>query len=153
MKAKRRKRGSCRGTSSRPHRRASPPDRLGRQLVAAHLIAISREHTHLPIDVYSLSLETIAERCGVTVGTAKRWKLGQSQIPYTAVVVLSGHLGAISQEWQGWRLLGDVLISPDGERISQADLAAAMRKAEESGYSSIAEYAKALRHLEEQPHP
>jgi hypothetical protein len=122
-------------------------------LVAAHLIATSREHSHLPIDVYSLPAETIAERCGVTVATAKRWKLGQSPIPYTAVVLLSGHLGAISQEWQGWHLLGDALIAPDGERVSQADLVAVMRTAEESGYSSIAEYARALRHLEEQPQP
>lgn len=118
-----------------------------------HLIAISREHSHLPIDVYSLPAETIAERCGVTVATAKRWKLGQSQIPYTAVVLLSGHLGAISQEWQGWRLLGDALISPDGERVSRADLVAAMRKADESGYSSIAELEKEVRPLEEQPIP
>ena len=89
----------------------------------------------------------------MTVATAKRWKLGHSRIPYTAVVVLSGHLGAISPEWQGWRLLGDALISPDGERVSEADLVAVMRTAEESGYSSISEYAKARQNLEEKPAP
>jgi hypothetical protein len=110
-----------------------------------HLIAISREHSHLPIDVYSLSVETIAERCGVTVATAKRWKLGQSQIPYTAVVLLSGHLGAFSQEWQEWRLKDDALISPDGERISQASLVAVIREAERLGYSSLPAFAEHLR--------
>ena len=157
MTAKGRKRTS---TSARPRLSSPPADRLGRQLVAAHLIAASREHSHLPLDVYSLTAEVIAERCGVSVATALRWKLGQSPIPYTAAVVLSGDLGAISPEWRGWRVLNGALITPDGERISEADLIAAIRDAGEYGYSSITQFAKdlqeqleqkAVRGLEEQP--
>jgi len=109
-----------------------------------------------------LVAETIAERCGVDVATAKRWKSGKSRIPYAAGVVLSGDLGGISSAWHGWRLQGDQLISPDDERISLADPVTAMRAAGKYGYSSIAQFItdlqeqlgqKAVQGLEDQPLP
>jgi hypothetical protein len=115
--------------------------RLEALLQAAHRIAVSRKRSRVPIDVYSLPVEVIADRCGVSTATAKRWKLGRARIPHPATVVLSGRLGSISPHWHGWRIQGDALISPEGERIHQADLATAVRKAGEYGYSSIAQFA------------
>jgi len=134
----------AKSTRRPPRQRAPLPDRLSRQLEAVNLIAASRDHSHLPIDVYMLTAETIAARCDVDVATARRWKTGRSPIPYAAGVVLSGYLGGISRAWGGWRVLGDALITPDGERIAEADLVSAMRSAGEYGYSSIAQFAKEL---------
>ncbi len=128
--------------------------RLEALLEAARRIAVSRKRSHLPIDVYSLPAEVIAHRCGVTLATARRWKLGRSRIPYTAAVALSGHMGAMSPEWQGWRIQDDALITPDGDRISQAALVTAMQETLRHGYSSLAQFAKQLHEqVEEQPRP
>jgi len=137
-----------------------PPGRLGRQLAAAQRIGQSRDRSGLPIDVYSLPVAVMAERCGVRLTTARRWKLGQARIPFAAGAVLSGHLGALSPEWIGWRVIGDALVSPDGVRITQTDLVRAIGEAQQYGYSSLNELAAFLRNelvrmqpLDDQPVP
>lgn len=67
---------------------------------------------------YGLPAEVIAERAGVDVSTARRWKSGASRIPYAAQVVLEGDLGAFSKAARGWRIDGDTLVSPEGWRVT-----------------------------------
>lgn len=70
---------------------------------------------------YGIRSEVIAELCKVDVATARRWKSGASTMPYTAAVLVSGDLGAFSAHWQGWRIQGDAIISPDGWQIRRDD--------------------------------
>jgi hypothetical protein len=70
---------------------------------------------------YGIRAEDIAERCGVSVSTARRWKAGTSQIPATAAAILLGELGAFSGSWRGWLIQGEEIVSPDGWRISRND--------------------------------
>src|SRR6516165_7651073 len=116
----------AKSTRRPPRQRAPLPDRLSRQLEAVNLIAASRDHSHLPIDVYMLTAETIAARCDVDVATARRWKTGRSPIPYAAGVVLSCYLGGINRAWHGWRVLAQAHIMPEVERVADADFGSAM---------------------------
>ena len=70
---------------------------------------------------YGIRSELIADLCKVDVATARRWKSGTTQMPHTAAVLMSGDLGAFSAHWQGWRIQGDAIISPDGWTISRND--------------------------------
>jgi hypothetical protein len=55
------------------------------------------------------------------VSTARRWKTGKLKIPYACAVLLSGDLGAFSKHWDGWRIQGESIISPDGWQIRRDD--------------------------------
>lgn len=70
---------------------------------------------------YGIRADVIAELCKVHVATARRWKSGACKIPYTAAILVSGDLGAFSAHWQGWRIEGDAIISPDGWQIRRDD--------------------------------
>ena len=70
---------------------------------------------------YGIRAELIADLCKVDVATARRWKSGACKMPYTAAVLVSGDLGAFSPLWQGWRIQGDAIVSPDGWQIRRDD--------------------------------
>ena len=70
---------------------------------------------------YGRRVEEIAEVCGVDLSTARRWKAGKARVPATAAALLLGDLGAFSASWQGWRIQGEEIISPDGWRIRRDD--------------------------------
>lgn len=72
--------------------------------------------------VYGLPAELIAERAGVDVSTARRWKTGATRIPKAAMLVLKADLGCFSPEWSGWRLDGQDLVSPEGWRIARGQV-------------------------------
>lgn len=72
--------------------------------------------------VYGLPAEVIAERTGVDVSTARRWKSGATRIPKAAVLVLKADLGCFSPEWSGWHLEGQDLVSPEGWRIARGQV-------------------------------
>jgi len=70
---------------------------------------------------YGIRSEIIAERCKVDIATARRWKSGTSKMPHAAAVLVAGDLGAFSPHWEGWRIQGDAIISPDGWQIRRDD--------------------------------
>ena len=72
---------------------------------------------------YGIPAHVIAERCGVDLSTARRWKSGRSRVPAAAAALLLRDLGAFSGAWAGWRVSndGEELVSPDGWRVSRND--------------------------------
>lgn len=71
---------------------------------------------------YGMSAEQIAERAGVDVSTARRWKSGKSRIPAAAQLVLEADLGAFSRAARGWKIDGETLVSPEGWRITLGEV-------------------------------
>lgn len=65
-----------------------------------------------------LSQRATAEFLGVSVATVRRWDRGQRRVPWIVVRLLRlmrlGDLGALAPAWDGWRLDGDALWSPEG---------------------------------------
>lgn len=72
--------------------------------------------------LYGLPAEQIAERTGVDVSTARRWKSGATRLPRAARLILDADLGCFSPEWAGWRLDGQDLVSPEGWRIARGQV-------------------------------
>ncbi|MCE7914596.1 MAG: hypothetical protein DYH15_07915 [Nitrosomonas sp. PRO4] len=60
----------------------------------------------------------------VTYRTMHNWESGRVQVPYAAfklLRILTGFdLPGIA--WRGWKLLGDVLVSPEGKNFTAGDL-------------------------------
>jgi len=101
---------------------------------------------------YGISVEIIAERCGVDVTTARRWKSGRSRIPLAAAALLLNDLGAFSKFWRGWKIQEEEIISPDGWRISRNDaLAVPLMHGQISALRQRIEELEAL--TDEQPYP
>ena len=71
---------------------------------------------------YGINAEEVARRCKVDVRTARRWKRGDSRIPETAAMILSGDLGQIDPAWRGWVLRDGKLISPEGWEADPGDV-------------------------------
>lgn len=65
-----------------------------------------------------LSQRAAADFLGVSVATVRRWDRGQRRVPWAVVRLLRlkrlGDLGALAPAWDGWRLDGDALWSPEG---------------------------------------
>lgn len=71
--------------------------------------------------------EQLAERTGVSLRTARRWRQTGQYPPWAAIlirVMIRGDLGAIDPAWRGWRLIRGQLVSrenwifPPGEVLS-----------------------------------
>lgn len=103
---------------------------------------------------YGIKAEIIAAICKVDVATARRWKSGVSQMPYAVTVLVTGDIGGISPTWRGWRVQGDVFISPDGWTIRRDDaLTVPLMLGQISALRAELEKYKALANTEEQPAP
>lgn len=65
-----------------------------------------------------LSRRAAAALLGVSVDTVRRWDRGRQRVPWSAVRLLRlqrlGDLGALAPAWDGWRIDGDALWSPEG---------------------------------------
>lgn len=72
---------------------------------------------------FGLHTEVIATACDVDLATARRWKSGKSRLPYTAAVVLEANIGGLrnAKHWDGWKVNGEHIVSPDGWTISRND--------------------------------
>jgi hypothetical protein len=68
-----------------------------------------------------INAHTIAELCGVSVATARRWKAGTSQMPSLTAEALARGLVYFLRDWPGWKFDGQEIVSPDGWRISRND--------------------------------
>lgn len=104
---------------------------------------------------YGIPAEEIAERCGVDLSTARRWKTGASRIPHAAQLVLEADLGAFSKAARGWRIAGEELISPEGwqVRLSEVRALPLMRQQITTYQSELRQYQERENQIEEQPVP
>jgi len=70
-----------------------------------------------------LSREACAELLGVAVATIRSWETGRSRVHWACVRLLRfyrhGDLGAIHEEWSGWKLTPAGLFAPDGRRFEE----------------------------------
>ncbi len=106
--------------------------------------------------LYGISAEQIAERTGVDVSTARRWKAGATRLPHAAKLVLDADLGCFSREARGWRIEGPELVSPEGWRITLNEIRAVpMLRQQLHAYQAELRDRKhqRLMQLEEQPLP
>jgi hypothetical protein len=106
--------------------------------------------------LYSLKPEIIAERTGVDVSTARRWKSGAVRVPKSAAMILEADLGCFAREWRGWCLNGGELVSPEGWRISLGQvLNVPLMRQQLAAYQAAlrAKENDTLSRLEEQPLP
>ena len=65
---------------------------------------------------YGHSAELIAEWCGVSIETAKRWKRGDRQPSLSAAKLFALYRNGqvLGTEWREWRVHSDRLIDPEG---------------------------------------
>lgn len=77
-----------------------------------------------PPELYGKSINEIAERCGVSLKTAGRWKAGTTCPPESALMILRRDLGIFDPAWKGWRVRGGILYSPEGWEIPVGDVLA-----------------------------
>ena len=70
-----------------------------------------------------LDREACAELLGVAVDTIRSWETGRSRAHWACVRLLRfyrlGDLGAIHEEWSGWKLTPAGLFAPDGRRFEE----------------------------------
>lgn len=71
-----------------------------------------------------LSAEVVAERTGVDVSTARRWKAGKTRLPASARMILEADLGCFGRAWRGWKIHGNQLVSPEGIAVSMSNVRA-----------------------------
>lgn len=83
----------------------------------------------------------IAAACRVSLRTARRWHAA-GRMPYGASLALSARFArALAPEapaWRGWRIVGDAIVSPEGEEWTQGRLRAYFVNCQR-----LAEYARA----------
>ena len=70
---------------------------------------------------YGFKAELLAELCGVSVATARRWKAGTSRMPRLTAAALELGLVHFIRNWPGWKFEGEFIVSPDGWKVSRSD--------------------------------
>lgn len=93
--------------------------------------------TPKPLSIfYGYPPELIAQWCGVSVATARRWKNGGA-VPRPALRLFALHRDGkvLDEHWVGWRAHGDTLTDPEGNTTTQSQLRA---------YALIMQYAADL---------
>jgi transcriptional regulator with XRE-family HTH domain len=71
-----------------------------------------------------LSRQQAAALLFVSLRTVQLWESGRVRIPYAAFRLLRVCTGyeLPGSSWRGWKLSGDVLVSPEGKNFSACDL-------------------------------
>lgn len=66
------------------------------------------------------ALEKVCETLLISESTAKRWLSGRVEPHPCAVLYLMAHYRGVppSNDWAGWRFVGNALVSPNGESIT-----------------------------------
>lgn len=101
--------------------------------------------------VYGLTAETIAERTGVDVSTARRWKAGSTRLPRAAQMIIEADLGCFGKEWRGWRIQGTDLVSPEGWKVSPGEIMALpLLRAQIAAYKTAE---RVINEMDDQPMP
>jgi hypothetical protein len=74
---------------------------------------------------YGYPPELIARWCGVSVGTARRWKrAGGASRAALRLFTLHRDQRVLDEHWLGWTLHKGVIIDPEGNSTTQAQLRA-----------------------------
>jgi hypothetical protein len=76
---------------------------------------------------YGMPAELVAEWCGVSVETARRWKAGKAEPGRPALRLVELHRSRkvlTSPAWDGWLVNGEALAGPDGKELTQGQLRA-----------------------------
>lgn len=75
---------------------------------------------------YGIPAELIADWCGVSLETARRWKTGQTQPSASALklFVLYRDRKVLNKEWDGWLINRETLVDPEGNATTQGQLRA-----------------------------
>lgn len=68
-------------------------------------------------ELYGIPISELARICRVSLKTARRWKLGQTVPPKSALMLLSGDLGCLDPAWSGWIVRDGSLWSPEGWQV------------------------------------
>lgn len=74
-----------------------------------------------PPELYGIPIKVLARTCAVSERTARRWKDGTRCPPETALMILRRDLGVFSENWKGWTVVGDTLVSPHGTIVDRGD--------------------------------
>lgn len=73
-----------------------------------------------------LSQKTCAKFLGVSMRTVQNWDHGHRRVPWSAVRLMrllrQGDLGALNDDWDGFKIVRDKLVTPDGRGFTQAEL-------------------------------
>lgn len=72
-----------------------------------------------PPELYGIGIKEIAECCGVTERTARRWKEGTRCPPASALMILRRDLGCFSEHWKGWTIRDKDITAPWGWTIAR----------------------------------
>lgn len=73
---------------------------------------------------YGHPVETIAEWCGVSIGTAEHYKAGRRKppTPVLRLFCLLRDQKVFGIEWEGYRVVGGRLFGPDGKSVRPVDI-------------------------------
>lgn len=72
-----------------------------------------------------LSIEDVANACGVKPGTVKLWESGKLRTPKHVEKVIQYSGGFLPHEgWEGWRFWNGELWAPEGYRYAPGDIRA-----------------------------
>ncbi|WP_343123432.1 VC1465 family Xer recombination activation factor [Rhodanobacter sp. Root627] len=73
-----------------------------------------------------LSQKQAAAYLGVCLRTVRHWDSGRNRVPWSAVRLLrllrAGELGGLLDGWEGWRVVRDRLVSPEGRVYRERDM-------------------------------
>lgn len=108
-----------------------------------------------PPQLYGIPISDLARICQVSLKTARRWKLGSTCPPKSALLLLLGDLGCLDDQWAGWRVRAGTLFSPEGWEITVSDVLATplMRQQLAAYKSELRQIKENLEKLSEQPAP
>ena len=86
------------------------------------------------MDLTGLPASLIASLTGVSLKTATRWKRA-NHLPVTAAALLelklSADLGHHSKDWSGFRIAGELLWTPENQKIGPNDIRAIPYRAQQ----------------------
>ncbi|KRA35512.1 hypothetical protein ASD68_03675 [Rhodanobacter sp. Root627] len=73
-----------------------------------------------------MSQKQAAAYLGVCLRTVRHWDSGRNRVPWSAVRLLrllrAGELGGLLDGWEGWRVVRDRLVSPEGRVYRERDM-------------------------------
>lgn len=78
------------------------------------------------MDALLLPVAEITRLTGAHASTVRRWKRGRLPrvIERCLALLQLGELGSLSPIWSGWRIRGELLYSPEGDRFTPGDVRA-----------------------------
>lgn len=101
--------------------------------------------------IYGMPAEMIAERAGVDVSTARRWKTGATRMPRSAQMIVEADLGCFGKDWKGWHIHGGDLITPEGWRVRVGEIMALpLLRAQIAAYQAAE---RVINQMDDQPLP